>query len=91
MGRSTRAAAGVLAALAVLTGMGPATAAGPADLGFDRMVQPFLGTPLEPPTAAELADLDFLGNRNGRYDIGDLRLVLYQHPELIPAARSTGR
>ena len=34
----------------------------------------------------ELAYLDDLGNRNGRYDVADLRLYLDEHPSVLARA-----
>jgi M6 family metalloprotease-like protein len=39
----------------------------------ERLVQPFLATTAPPLTDPERAWLDDAGNRNGRYDVGDLR------------------
>lgn len=56
-----------------------------SELSMARLSQPFMGgTSQEPLTEEEMAELDILGNRNGRYDIGDVRLYLYQQPQLIP-------
>lgn len=41
-----------------------------------RLLQPFLRSDAQPLTAGELAYLDFQGNGNGRYDVGDLRARL---------------
>lgn len=44
--------------------------------GEATLVQPFLGSDAAPLTPAERAYLDYLGNGNGRYDVGDLRTWL---------------
>lgn len=49
-------------------------------VGEDRLVQMFLGSEAEPLDGAERSYLDFVGNRNGRYDVGDLRAWLRAHP-----------
>jgi M6 family metalloprotease-like protein len=41
-----------------------------------RLLERFLGYPAEPLTAADEEYLDSMGNRNGRYDVGDLRAFL---------------
>lgn len=48
----------------------------PAALDRDRLLQPFLRSSVSPPTPSELTYLDEMGNRNGRYDVGDLRRQL---------------
>jgi len=42
----------------------------------ERLLQTFLRSGAQPLTAGELAYLDFQGNGNGRYDVGDLRARL---------------
>jgi hypothetical protein len=80
------------AALLTLAAVGPsAEAMQPTGLTFDRLARPFLGDPGESLTEAQRAELDVLGNRNGIYDIGDLRLVLLYFPELVPTAPGGGR
>lgn len=44
----------------------------PLDIPQTRLLSPFLQSG-EAPSADELASLDLFGNRNGRYDVGDLR------------------
>lgn len=47
-----------------------------------RLTAPFTGAPPDAAlTSEEKAYLDSVGNRNGRYDVGDLRAYLLQHPE----------
>ena len=48
----------------------------PAALPPERLLQPFTLTSATPLTEAELTYLDLSGNRNGRYDVGDLRRYL---------------
>ncbi len=48
-------------------------------VGEDRLLQLFLGTDAEPLGAAELTYLDYAGNGNGVYDVGDLRAWLRRH------------
>jgi M6 family metalloprotease-like protein len=50
--------------------------AGPWIVGDDRLLQFFLESDAEPLTPAERTYLDFVGNGNGRYDVGDLRAWL---------------
>ncbi|MDP2957124.1 MAG: M6 family metalloprotease domain-containing protein [Longimicrobiales bacterium] len=45
-------------------------------VGDDRLLQAFLRSGAAPLTAGELTYLDFGGNGNGRYDVGDLRAQL---------------
>lgn len=48
-------------------------------VGEDRLLQPFLLTNATPLGAAELTYLDYAGNGNGVYDVGDLRAWLQRH------------
>ena len=48
-------------------------------VGEDRLLQPFLLTNATPLAAAELTYLDYAGNGNGVYDVGDLRAWLQRH------------
>jgi len=79
---------GRLVCLAVLAAAGavavPAAAVEISQLSLARMARPFIGGTAAPLTAQERLGIDSLGNRNGVYDIGDVRLVLLAHPELIP-------
>lgn len=43
---------------------------------LEGLLQRFLASEAEPLTSGELAHLDTLGNRNGTYDVGDLRRFL---------------
>ena len=45
-----------------------------------RLLQHFLESTAEPLSAAETSYLDFVGNGNGRYDVGDLRAWMRTHP-----------
>ena len=45
-------------------------------VGEARLLQPFLRSSAELLSAGELTYLDFVGNGNGRYDVGDLRAWL---------------
>ena len=49
-------------------------------VGEDRLLQYFLNSAAEPLSDAETSYLDFVGNSNGRYDVGDLRAWLRAHP-----------
>jgi M6 family metalloprotease-like protein len=49
-------------------------------VGEDRLLQPFLETGATPLAAAELTYLDYVGNGNGVYDVGDLRAWLQRTP-----------
>lgn len=52
-----------------------------AAITLARILQPLLLTTSQPPTAAEQTYLDEFGNKNGRYDLGDLRAyVSAKHP-----------
>jgi hypothetical protein len=78
------AAAAVLASAAVAVAS-PSMAVNMDEVTFEQLVQPFLGgTSVPPLSAADLAELDSLNQFNRRYDLGDLRLILYNNPELIP-------
>jgi hypothetical protein len=75
----------LLAALAVAAGAAISRAQEvPADLTLARMAGGLIGGGEPALTPAERAALDASGNSNRRYDIGDVRLMLYYHPELIP-------
>lgn len=50
-------------------------------LGLSLLAAPFLGSGTGP-DALEAAFLDRVGNRNGAYDLGDLRAWVGAHPEL---------
>lgn len=47
------------------------------------LLAPLLGTPGAPPAADEQAGLDRFGNRNGRYDMGDLRAYMRNRPQTV--------
>ena len=53
---------------------------------LDRFLEGGIGDP----TPEELAYLDNLGNRNGRYDVADLRLYLDEHPSVLARAGVSG-
>jgi hypothetical protein len=81
---TTRRAAAAAALLAAAVAV-PVFALEVSELSMERLAQPFLGGTSVPPLApADTAELDHLGNFNGRYDIGDVRLFLYNNPQLIP-------
>ncbi len=46
------------------------------NLSTERLLSPFLGNDAEPPSPEQLEVLDNDGNRNGIYDVGDLRAQL---------------
>lgn len=48
----------------------------PVTLPFERVLQPFTQSAATPLSDAERTYLDRAGNRNGRYDVGDLRRYL---------------
>jgi hypothetical protein len=82
-----------LALLALLaTGTGAAVPPAPegeavieiGELTVARMAGALIGGGAPALTAEERATLDANGNRNGRYDTGDVRLMLHYHPELVP-------
>lgn len=75
----------LLAALAVAAGaaLSRAQEAEP-ELTLARMAGALIGGGDPALTPAERATLDANGNSNRQYDIGDVRLMLYYHPELIP-------
>lgn len=75
----------LLAVLAVAAGAALSRAQEvPADLSLARMAGALIGGGAPALTPAERAALDAAGNSNRQYDIGDVRLMLYHHPELIP-------
>ncbi|MFW6200799.1 MAG: M6 family metalloprotease domain-containing protein [Gemmatimonadota bacterium] len=49
-------------------------------LGLRSLAAPFLGGG-DPPTSAQQAYLDWSGNRNDGYDVGDFRAYLQTHPD----------
>lgn len=55
------------------------------------LLQPFLETADAPPTELEQRYLDVNGNRNGRYDLGDLRARLVTKPGLLRAVTPSRR
>lgn len=58
-------------------------------IALERLVDLFAPTGAEPLTADELAYLDSTGNDNGRYDVGDLRAYLQEHPSVTAVADSS--
>jgi M6 family metalloprotease-like protein len=52
----------------------------PAAFALERLLQPFTRSSATPLTAQEQIYLDQAGNRNGRYDVGDLRKYLKANP-----------
>jgi M6 family metalloprotease-like protein len=60
-------------------------------LSAERLVEPFLGGAGPGPNDEELALLDGAGNRNGRYDVGDLRAALRGRAPLLGATADGGR
>jgi hypothetical protein len=48
-----------------------------------RLLAPLLGTSGAPPVDDEQAALDRFGNRNGRYDMGDLRAYMRSRPRTV--------
>lgn len=58
-----------------------------AHLPVDRLLQPLLRSGAPPLGAENEAFLDAIGNRNGRYDVGDLRAYLREHPGAEGASR----
>lgn len=77
--------AALLAALSAGAVAVPLSAIDVSQLTIERLAQPFMGGTSAPPlTPQDTLDLDVLGIHNGRYDIGDLRLMLYNNPQLIP-------
>jgi M6 family metalloprotease-like protein len=55
----------------------------PPVVGTSALVGPLLGTPADPPSADERAALDLFGNRNGGYDLGDLRAYMRIRPGAV--------
>jgi M6 family metalloprotease-like protein len=55
-----------------------------AEVALDRLVSPFLTS--GELTVEEMQFLDRVGNKNGRYDVGDLRRYLAEHPTVRAAA-----
>ena len=58
---------------------------------LDELLRPFLEDPGESPSAEELLYLDDRGNRNGTYDVGDLREWLRGAPTDEPRPALAGR
>jgi hypothetical protein len=56
-----------------------------SELNVGRMAQPFIGGTAVPLTPADRLALDSLGNFDGVYDIGDVRQILYDNPQLVPS------
>ena len=54
--------------------------AGPWVVSEDRLLQHFLKSAAPPLSSVETSYLDYVGNGNGRYDVGDLRAWLRSHP-----------
>lgn len=74
------------------------TALAPATLRIDDaaiplvvLLQPLLVTPATPPTELEQHYLDLNGNRNGRYDLGDLRARVLSNPALLEGTAAVSR
>ena len=80
-GRLTRPALLAIAAAAVAV---PAAALQISELSLARMARPFIGGTAAPLTAQDMQELDKMGNKNGAYDIGDVRLIMNANPQLIP-------
>ena len=57
-------------------------------VALDQLLQPFLGGQAPPLSTEDRAYLDTVGNGNGRFDVGDLRSYLAEHP--VVAAGSGG-
>ena len=53
------------------------------DVLSTRLLSPLLGSAGGPPSADEQAALDAFGNRNGRYDLGDLRAYMRSKPNSV--------
>lgn len=89
--RSRRLTRPALLALAAAALAVPVAALEISQLSLARLARPFIGGTAAPLTAQDQQELDQMGNRNGVYDIGDVRLVLNAHPGLIPngAVRTT--
>jgi M6 family metalloprotease-like protein len=51
------------------------------------LIGALLGDPTQMPTPEERAYLDEVGNRNGRFDVGDVRRYLREHPTAAAVAR----
>jgi M6 family metalloprotease-like protein len=49
----------------------------------EALLAPLLGTAGQALTADELSALDYFGNRDGRYDMGDLRSYMRYRPETV--------
>lgn len=62
---------------------------GPPVLGVDALVGPFVLSGAAP-NAAQLQYLDRAGNRNGIYDLGDLRAFVLDNPGLPMSAQDRG-
>lgn len=82
--KPARVTLALLAALALGAATAAASALQVSELSLARMARPLIGGSAAPLTQQELLELDQMGNRDGSYDVGDIRHVLYAHPELIP-------
>jgi hypothetical protein len=82
--RLARAAFVAAAALAAGAASPTAAAQDESQLTFARMAGALIGGGAPALTPAERGTLDAEGNRNAQYDVGDVRLMLYRHPELVP-------
>ncbi len=83
--RSGRLPRLALLAAALSVAAVPAAALQISELSLARLARPFIGGTAAPLTPQDVAELDQTGNRNGVYDIGDVRLLMLAHPQLIPA------
>lgn len=55
-----------------------------SELNVARLAQPFVGGTAAPLSAQDRLELDKMGNGDGVYDIGDVRRILSENPQLIP-------
>ena len=58
---------------------------------LERLIGTFVQNSAAPLTAEDLTYLDALGNQNGRYDVGDLRSYLTEHPSVTAQAETGSR
>ncbi len=58
-------------------------------LPLEQLLQPFVNGQAAPLSAEDRAYLDAVGNQNGRYDVGDLRSYLAEHPVVAAGSGDT--
>ncbi|HEX6910774.1 MAG TPA: hypothetical protein VF142_10265 [Longimicrobium sp.] len=82
--RSPRIRRALLLAGVAAVAVGTTAAIQVSELSVARMAQPFVGGTAPPLSAQDRLELDQIGNSDGVYDIGDVRRILSENPQLIP-------